>query len=77
MDELILVFRNSGDAIAGERKLLDAGINAVLSALQGTAGKGICLRISSSDMGKARLLLGDSVSAVYSKTGKEQSPWDP
>ena len=61
MNELILGFQNTQDAIAAERKLLDAGVDVqpvpAPKAVKG--GCGICLAVHSADIGKVRLLLGN------------------
>ena len=60
MNELILGFQNTQDAIAAERKLLDAGMDVELTpAPKAIKDGGICLAVHSTDTGKVRLLLGN------------------
>jgi len=63
MNELILSFRNTNDAIAGERKLLDAGVYVLMTDAPKSMENGckICLRIKSADIGKVRLILGNTI----------------
>jgi len=79
MDEITLTFRSSGGVIAGERKLLDAGVNARIMPAPKSSGTGICLVIDAADLSKAKLLLGNSIQAVYQtdENGKELFPWVP
>lgn len=69
MTDLFLAFRSASDAIAGERKLLDACVDTQTidapKAIPG--GCGICLRVNSADIGKVRLLLGKTIQGVYSE----------
>ena len=69
MTEYILVFKNANDAIAGERKLLDAGVDVELKPAPKTMspGCGICLRVNTADLGKVRLLLGETMRNMYSE----------
>ena len=60
MNELILGFQNTQDAIAAERKLLDAGMDVeLMPAPKAIKDGGICLAVHSADIGKVRLLLGN------------------
>ena len=81
MKKLILAFQSTGDAIAGERKLLDAGVDVrVMPAPKSAGGSGgICLVINAADAGKARLLLGNSIRSACPETedGKDSTPWLP
>ena len=74
MTSLILSFRSANDAIAGERRLLDAGVDVQMVDTPKTieSGCGICLKIHSADMGKAKLILGESIQGIYreSENGK-------
>ena len=67
MIRIILAFQSTGDAVAGERKLLDAGVDVrTMPAPKTLAGIcGICLAIDPADLGRARLILGDSIRGVY------------
>jgi len=78
---LLLAFRSSGELAAGERKLLDAGVDVRTAPSPDSAdsGGGICLVIDPADLGKAKLLLGNSIRAVYriDENGKDPAPWVP
>ena len=67
MPAFILAFQSAGDAIAGERKLLDAGVEVELisapMAIRG--GCGAYLKVYSADMGKVRLLLGETIMSIH------------
>ena len=79
MTEIILVFRSSGAVIAGERKLLDAGVDVRVMAAPKGSGCGICLSINAAHLGKAKLLLGNDIQSIYrsDENGKELLPWVP
>ena len=66
MPAFILTFQSAGDAIAGERKLLDAGMEAepipAPKAIKG--GCGACLKVYSAGIGKVRLLLGETILSI-------------
>ena len=63
MTGLILCFKSAQDAVAGERKLMDAGMDARLIPAPKTMGPGcgMCLMVNSTDIGKVRLLLGETI----------------
>ena len=69
MTEVLLVFKNTSDAVAGERKLLDAGVDAQVIPAPKTMspGCGICLKINSADIGKVRLILGENMQCMYNE----------
>jgi len=75
MTDFILGFRNTSDAIAGERKLLDAGVDAeVITAPKTTkTGCGICLKVHFSDIDKVRMLLGVTIQGVYPETEEDNT----
>jgi hypothetical protein len=70
----ILVFHSARDAIAGERKLLDAGIDAQPLPAPKTIspGCGICLLANHADIGKVRLILGNSIRGICPETEFEE-----
>ena len=85
MTELILTFCSSQDAIAGERKLLDAGVDVqaipVPRAMGRIVGKtvdpgcNVCLLVSSADLDRARLLLGGSIRDICPKNDTASGDW--
>jgi hypothetical protein len=80
-DEIILSFRNTRDAIMGERKLLDAGLDVRVMPMPGQLGPacGICLRVNPADLGKTRTLLGETIFGIYRSEGEDRRsfvPWD-
>jgi len=79
MTEIILTFRSSGGVIAGERKLLDAGVAVRTMPAPKISRAGICLAIEAVDLGKAKLLLGNDIESIYrsEENGKELLPWVP
>ena len=76
MTDLILTFQSASDAIAGERKLLDAGVEVqMIDALKAIkSGCGICLKLDSAEIGKAKLVLGESIRGIYRENGEEFVP---
>ena len=72
MTEFVLCFRSAGDAIAGERKLLDVGLDVRMidspKTIQNNCG--ICLRVHSADIGKVKLILGKTIQAIYQENGE-------
>jgi len=72
MTEFILGFRRAGDAIAGERKLLDAGVDVQMIDAPKTIGNvcGVCLKVHAADLGKVRMLLGETIQGIYSENGE-------
>ena len=78
MTQFILAFRDDSDTIAGERKLLDAGVDVQLIASPKAAGPAcnICLKVNSADMGKVRMLLAHSIRSIFpvDGDGEEAAP---
>jgi hypothetical protein len=79
--EIIITFRNTHDAIMGERKLLDAGIDVRIMSMPSRLGPacGICLRVNPGDIEKARMLLGGSILGMYraeDERGRTFVPWN-
>jgi hypothetical protein len=66
MTDLVLTFQNASDAVAGERKLLDAGVDVRMMPAPKAIGPGcgICLVVNSVDIGKVRLLLAGSIRGI-------------
>jgi hypothetical protein len=77
--EIIVVLRGTREAIMGERKLLDAGIDVRVMPMprQLGPGCGMALRISPDDFEKAGALLGETVRGLYCRAGGEFVPWNP
>jgi hypothetical protein len=74
MNETTVFFGNSGDTIAAERKLIDAGMEARIAPNNTGAVCGICLVVNSGDMGKVRLLLGDSIREIIPSLNENSKP---
>ena len=70
MTELLILFRNDNEAVEGEQKLLNAGIDVKMIPAPKTMGPGcgICLSLSPADLGKAKLLLGGSILEIWPKS---------
>ncbi|MDR0554874.1 MAG: DUF3343 domain-containing protein [Treponema sp.] len=65
--EVIITFRRTQDAIWGERRLLDADIDAlIIPAPRGLipVACGIALRLKAEDLERARLILGSAISGI-------------
>lgn len=77
MKSFIVSFYSDSDAVAGERKLLDAGMDARLIPAPPEAGSGVSLAVESSDMGKVKLLLGETVRDIRPKDSAGRGLWDP
>ncbi|MDR1587846.1 MAG: DUF3343 domain-containing protein [Treponema sp.] len=77
--EIIIVLRSTHEAIMGERKLLDAGIDVRVMPMprQLGPGCGMALRISPDDFKKAGMLLGETTRGLYCRDGEEFVPWNP
>ena len=59
---MLVFFHTSGDAIAGERKLLDSGVDAQLVSAPKTVNfGGVCLRVNAAEIDTLRLLLGETI----------------
>lgn len=79
MDEFIITFRRTLDAIMGERKLLDAGIPVQVMPMPGALGPacGMALRLDAADIEKARALLHGAVGGIYRRSsGNGFAPWN-
>lgn len=63
MNRVIVSFYRDSDAIAGERKLLDAGMEARLVPAPAASGKnaGLCIAADSRDADRVKLILGETV----------------
>ena len=79
MTNLILAFNSASDAIAGERKLLDAGVDVdMIDAPKAIkSGCGICLKLDSAETARARLILGESIRGIYRESGEDFVPGNP
>ncbi|MDR0582790.1 MAG: DUF3343 domain-containing protein [Treponema sp.] len=78
--ELIVIFHNTHEAIMGERSLLDAGIDTRVMPTPAALGPacGIALRVSSADMEKAGVLLGEAIDGIYCRNGEGVfTLWNP
>jgi hypothetical protein len=77
--EIIIVLRGTHEAIMGERKLLDAGIDVRVMPMprQLGPGCGMALRISPEDFEKAGMLLGETVQGLYCRAGEGFVSWNP
>jgi hypothetical protein len=79
MGELIFTFHNTHEAVMGERKLLDSGLEARVMPVPGALGKtcGIALRIEETEADKALGVLGEDYLGLFCRTGKEGefAPW--
>ena len=67
MTDLVLAFRSASDAIAGERKLLDAGVDVQMVDAPKVIGPGcgICLKVNPASIAKVRLLLGATIQSIH------------
>ena len=67
-EDVILTFKNTREAIMGERKLLDAGIAVRVMPMPRKLGSvcGIALRIPQKETEKVKTLLDASAFSVYS-----------
>ncbi|MDR3338422.1 MAG: putative selenium-dependent hydroxylase accessory protein YqeC [Treponema sp.] len=79
--EIVISFRGARDAILGERKLLDAGIDVRIMPMPGRLGPacGICLRVNPGDIKKAQMLLGGTILGMYraeDESGRTFVPWN-
>ena len=66
----VFTFRNTHDAITGERRLLDGGVKVVVMTLPASlgAGCGLCLRVARTELDCSRRLLKEAAiepQAVY------------
>jgi hypothetical protein len=80
MTEFIIAFHGVQEAIFAERILLDSGLAAApMPAPPETSSScGICLRVGSDSIEKAKALLGESVSGIYCRAeGGDFLPWNP
>jgi hypothetical protein len=77
--EIIVVLRNTREAIMGERKLLDSGLAVRVMPMPGQLGPGcgMALRIDPGDFERTRALLGETIQGVYRCDGKDFVPWNP
>ena len=75
--EAILVFRSINDAIMGERQLLDCNIEVMVMPTPRSIGPGctMVLRLNSSDIEKAKVKLGESISGIFYREGEGFVPW--
>jgi hypothetical protein len=77
VEEFMFTFANTRDAIEGEKKLLAAGLAAGVMPLPGRigAGCGICLRVSSEELDRARAVPGFRFHEIYAVSlGEAQEP---
>jgi hypothetical protein len=77
-EELICTFNSVHDAIMGERKLLDAGIDVRVMPMPRQLGPacGIALRICPGDLEKARCL--QNIEGIFRRSGEGSFvPWNP
>ena len=79
--ELIITFRNTHEAIMGERTLLDSGVDVRVMPMPAQLGPacGIALRIAPADLEKTGGLLGETISGIYCCVGEtgDFAPWNP
>ncbi|MDR1319147.1 MAG: DUF3343 domain-containing protein [Treponema sp.] len=77
--EIIVVLRNTHEAIMGERKLLDSGLDVRVMPMprQLGPGCGMALRIDPGDFEKTRELLGETIRGLYRRAGEDFVPWNP
>jgi hypothetical protein len=79
MEELIFTFHDTHEAIMGERKLLDSGLEARVMPVPRALGKscGIALRVPEASAERALLLLGENYLGVFCPSGEagEFVPW--
>lgn len=61
MDEIVIAFTRTVDAMRGEMLLLDEGLNPLVMPMPSMiyAGCGICLRVRPEDLAQARACLSD------------------
>jgi hypothetical protein len=80
MGELIFTFHNTHEAIMGERRLLDSGLDARVMPVPGALGKacGIALRVPEAEGDKARFILGEDYLGVFCRAGETGKfvPWN-
>jgi hypothetical protein len=78
-DEIIISFRNTRDAIMGERKLLDAGLDVRVMPMPGRIGPacGICLRVNPVDIEKTQALLGETIFGLFRAEDERGSNFVP
>jgi hypothetical protein len=80
MGELIVIFHNTHEAIMGERRLLDSGLEARVMPVPAALGKscGIALRIAEAEADKALCVLGENYLGVFCRAGEagEFVPWN-
>jgi hypothetical protein len=81
MGELIFTFHNTHEAIMGERRLLDSGLEAKVMPVPRALGKscGIALRVPKAEADKALGILGEDYLGVFCRAGEtgEFVPWNP
>jgi hypothetical protein len=77
--ELIFTFHDTHEAIMGERRLLDSGLDARVMPVPGALGKacGIALRVPEAEGGRALAVLGEDYRGVFCPSGEagEFVPW--
>jgi hypothetical protein len=80
MGELIFTFHNASEAVMGERRLLDSGLEARVMPVPPALGKscGIALRIAEAEADKAFGVLGENYLGVFCRAGEtgEFVPWN-
>jgi hypothetical protein len=79
MGELIFTFHDTHEAIMGERKLLDSGLEVRVMPVPRALGKacGIALRAPEAEAEKALRVLGENYLGVFCPSGEtgEFVPW--
>jgi hypothetical protein len=79
--ELIFTFHDTHEAIMGERRLLDAGLDARVMPVPSALGKacGIALRVPEAEAERALSVLGENYLGVFCRSGEagEFVPWKP
>jgi hypothetical protein len=79
MGDLIFTFHDTREAIMGERKLLDSGLDARAMPVPRALGKacGIALRVPEDGAERALLTLGENYLGVFCPSGEagEFVPW--
>jgi hypothetical protein len=79
MGELIFTFHDTREAIMGERRLLDSGLEARVMPVPRALGKacGIALRVPEAEADKALGILGENYLGVFCRAGEtgEFVPW--
>lgn len=80
MGDLIFTFHDTREAIMGERRLLDSGLESKVMPVPRALGKacGIALRVPEAEADKARVILGENYLAVFCRAGEtgEFIPWN-